>query len=298
MDNMLTPVVAQKITDGFAGQQSCILPEVKRRLSATNILCRNLYITDIGFYPHALKHNRERPKGCAQHVLIYCMEGEGWFSVDKKQFSVKANQYFILPKGIPHEYGASDKNPWSICWVHFTGEQADSLCHFLLPRKSAAPQTVSPSPIRQMLFDDILYHLEFMNNTENIIYANYSLHAFLTSFKQVQLKPVDKASSPIQPVIELMKKNLHKNLTLEDFASAANLSVSHLSALFKKATKYSPSNLFTSLKIQKASQLLQEGDNKIKEVAHQLGYDDQYHFSRVFKKVMGVSPKKFKMTLK
>jgi quercetin dioxygenase-like cupin family protein len=56
-------------------------------------------------------------------VLIYCVKGQGWYSVKNKKFTVKQNQYFILPKGISHEYGAELKNPWSIYWVHFTTEK-------------------------------------------------------------------------------------------------------------------------------------------------------------------------------
>ncbi|MBW8687062.1 helix-turn-helix domain-containing protein [Chitinophaga rhizophila] len=286
----------KKLPDGFAGQQSCILPEARRKYCATHALCRKLYITDIGFYPHAGLHNRERPAGCAQYILIYCIAGEGWYRLNGKTYAVKANQYFILPRKEGHEYGAADKTPWSIYWVHFTGEQADHLSRFLMPRKYAGPQTIAPSPMRQMLFEDILHHLEFMNNTESIIYANCNLYSFLSSFKQVPLKAADQISNPIQSVIALMKNNLEKNLTLKDFAAYVNLSASHLSALFREKTKYSPVSLFTSLKIQKASQLLQESDYNIKTIALQLGYDDQYHFSRVFKKVMGVSPRTFKQT--
>ncbi|MVT09465.1 AraC family transcriptional regulator [Chitinophaga sp. ysch24] len=286
----------KKLSEGFEGQLSCILPEATKRFCATHALCRKLYITDIGFYPHAGLHNRERPKGCTQYILIYCIEGEGWYRLYDKTFMVKADQYFILPKLQGHEYGAADKEPWSIYWVHFTGEQAEHLYRFLTPRKQAGPQTVARSPMRQMIFDDILHHLEFMNNTESIVYANCNLYAFITSFKQVQLKTADKKGNSIQTVIALMKDNLDKNLTLEEFAAAVNISASHLSALFREKTKYSPISLFTSLKIQKASQLLQESDYNIKTVASKLGYDDQYHFSRVFKKIMGVSPRKFKET--
>lgn len=295
MDIMAIDVFfSKKVAEGFEGQQSCILPQARRSFCTTHPLCKKLYITDIGFYPRATFHNRERLQGCPQHILIYCIKGEGWYQLNGKQFKVNASQFFILPAGQPHEYGADSKNPWSIYWVHFAGEQADYLSRFLSPKKTAGPITTGTSPLRHMLFDDILQHLEFMNNLENIVYANSSLYAFLISFKEIQLETLRKKENPIQEVIKLMKKNVHRNMSLEEMANAVNISPSHLSALFKKKTKYSPINLFTSFKIQKASQLLMESRHTIKTIAYNLGYDDPYHFSRVFKKIMGVSPKKFK----
>ena len=284
-----------KIKEGFKGQIACILPQFKRKYCATHPFCKKLYITDIGYYPNAAFHNRERKQGCQQYILIYCVKGEGWYSLKNKKFTVKANQYFILPKGVAHEYGAELKDPWSIYWVHFTGENAEYYFNYLQSKSlNGAPILVSPSALRIMLFEDILSHLELLNNNSNLIYADSSLYAFLASFQRLHLKINNKEGNPIEEVIAYMKANLDKNLILEDLASHIHMSPSHLSALFKHKTKYSPIKLFTSLKIQKASQLLLDERYNIKTIANSLGYDDPYHFSRVFKNTMGISPKYFK----
>lgn len=295
MDNNLAVVNGlPKIKEGFEGQVACILPQSKRKFCAAHSFCKKLYITDIGYYPNAAFHNRERKHGCQQYVLIYCSKGEGWYSIRNRKFTVKQNQYFILPKGIPHEYGAEVKNPWSIYWVHFTGENADYYAGYLQPKNNGGSVLAVPSVLRLMIFEDILSHLELLNNSDNLIYANSNLYAFLASFRRLPLKSASNEKNPIEEVINFMKANLHKNLVLADFAQHAQMSPSHLSALFRQKTKYSPVNLFTSLKIQKASQLLSDEQYSIKTIAASLGYDDPYHFSRVFKKTMGVSPKYFK----
>jgi AraC family transcriptional regulator, arabinose operon regulatory protein len=147
---------------------------------------------------------------------------------------------------------------------------------------------------RQLLFYDIIQHLELMNNQDNIIYSNSCLYAFLSSFQTSEMKISVNENDIIQQCITYMKENLDKNLRLDDFSSKLNLSSSHLSAIFKKRMKYSPIHLFTSFKVQKACQMLMDSSHNIKKIAYSLGYDDQYHFSRVFKNIMGVSPKKFK----
>jgi AraC family transcriptional regulator, arabinose operon regulatory protein len=283
-----------KIKEGFQGQIACILPQHKRKFCASHPYCKKLYITDIGYYPNAAFHNRERKHGCKQFILIYCVKGEGWYTIKNKKFKVKANQYFILPVGTAHEYGAELKDPWSIYWVHYAGENAEYFTSYLLPKKGYSPVLVAPSLLRLMIFEDILNHIELHNSTGNLINANSSLYAFLASFQKLHLKLANKEENPIEDVIAFMKENLDKNLSLEDFAQHAHISPSHLSALFRQKTKYSPINLYTSFKIQKACQLLQDSGISIKMIANKFGFEDQYHFSRVFKKVMGISPKHFR----
>src|ERR1044072_5864047 len=94
--------------------------------------------------------------------------------------------------------------------------------------------------------------------------------------------------------LQLMKETLDQQLTLADLSQQMHLSASYLSALFKEKTRYSPIQLFTSLRMQKASQLLKETKLTVKDISSEMGYPDPYTFSRSFKLVMGVSPKKFR----
>ena len=55
-----------------------------------------------------------------------------------------------------------------------------------------------------------------------------------------------------------------------------------------------PLQLYTSMKIQRACQLLQNRTQTIKSIAYTLGFFDQYHFSKVFKGIMGMPPKDFR----
>jgi AraC-like DNA-binding protein len=280
--------------EGFEGQRACILTHAKRMFCAKHSFCQRLYITDIGFYPKAAFHNRERKNGCAQYILIYCVSGKGWYSLNNKTYTVTGNQFFIIPAGASHKYGADITNPWSIYWVHFTGETAEFYYKLLTTSKKPAPVIAIANATRLMLFDDIVQHLELMNNNDNIVYSNSCLYAFLSSFQVSEMRISINENDLIQQCISYMKKNLDKTLRLDELSRAVNLSSSHLSAIFRNRMKYSPIHLFTSFKMQKACQLLMDGHLNIKTIAHSLGYDDQYHFSRVFKNTMGVSPKKFK----
>ncbi|WP_300598873.1 helix-turn-helix domain-containing protein [Niabella sp.] len=284
----------QKKMEGFTGQLACILPQAKIKFCAQHIFCKNLYITDIGYYPNAADHERERPKGCSQYILIHCVKGRGWYTCGKHRYTVKPNDFFIIPAGAAHHYGADSKDPWSIYWLHFSGADADFYYRFLTKTQGKAPVSAVVSTSRQLIFYDILQHLELMDNSDNILYSCSCIHAYLASFQNTQLMRTANEKDVIQQCIQFMKQHLDKPLRLDEISTAVGLSASHLSSLFKKQVKSSPIHLFTSLKIQKACQMLMDSSHNIKTISYSLGYEDQYHFSRVFKKIMGVAPKHFK----
>jgi AraC family transcriptional regulator, arabinose operon regulatory protein len=279
--------------EGFEGEKSVILNDQKVLQCQNHEFCADLHITDIGYYPHANYHGKERPTGCDQYVLIYCDKGKGSYELNGLTFKVNQNQFFILPVGKSHKYAADLDEPWSIYWVHFNGRKADFFYNQLY-KSDDGPKNVISNASRKIIFDDILHHLELSNNFDNIIYGNCFLYSYLASFQTSELKISLNENDIIQQCIQLMKQNLDKNLKLADFSRILNISASHLSATFKSRMQYSPIHLYTTYKIQKACQLLVGEPKPIKNIAFELGFEDQYHFSRVFKNEMGLSPKLFR----
>jgi AraC-like DNA-binding protein len=283
--------------EGFAGQRSYVLPRELKKQILVHPLCESLYITDIGYYPKAAFHDRIRRKGCPQHILIYCVQGEGWYYLNDQRYAVKPNQAFILPADVAHRYGTYTQNPWTIYWLHFTGSRAHHFLHFLQQNADPSPVTVSPQDERFLLFDDILTHVEMSFNMDNVVYANTSLARFLATFNNSVYNPnpvVQPKPDPISRTIAFMKENLSKTIDLNELAQVAGMSASHYSAVFRSKVQSAPITFFTFLKIQEACRQLENTHLRIKEVAYQIGYSDPYHFSRVFTNVMGVSPRDFR----
>jgi len=94
----------------------------------------------------------------------------------------------------------------------------------------------------------------------------------------------------LSEVRQYIEENFTKQLSLAHLANLTGLSSSYFSAAFKQAYIQSPMEYVTQLRIQKAKQLLQKADVRLKLVAEAVGYNDEFYFSRVFKKVEGVSP--------
>jgi len=279
--------------EGFKGQRSVVVPESIVKEFMGDPISNRLYLTDIGFYPDAQFHQRSRKKGCRQYILIYCIRGEGWFSVAGRKNSVGPNQFFIIPKETAHSYGSDNVNPWSIYWVHFSGEIADQFYDPLSSAKTISTSKIARIEERIQLFEEILQNLEMGYSKENLQYANICLLHFLASFKYIsqfrQIRRI-RENDVVENAIYYMKENLTVKLSLEQLAAESGISASHFSLLFRKRTERAPMDYFIHLRIQKACQFLDNSAMRINEIALKIGYEDPFHFSRIFKKVMGVSP--------
>lgn len=257
-------------------------------------LCRNLYVTEIGYEGDTAFRPVTRNKTANHFLLVYVSRGEGWYRCLGRAYAVAENDFFVLPVRHANNLGSSEEDPWSIYWAYFSGREARHVVQHLMG-KDHAPRQAKPLVGRIAQFNDILHHLELMENMENLVYANSRFYTFLCSFRLMVLsaRKYGKKDGVIQS-IEYMRENINHVITLEELARVAGLSVSHYCAVFKQKTMQTPLQLHTSMKVQRACQLLQNRQQTIKAIAYNLGFFDQYHFSKVFKQIMGVSPKAFR----
>lgn len=279
--------------EGFDGQRAIVLPKKIVEVCGYTPPLNSLYVTDIGFYPRASHHYRERHSGITQNIMIYCTEGRGWVEIPSGTYEVNPNEFLVIPADVPHKYGAHDNIPWTIYWAHFKGTMSPSFVS-LLSRQFKS--YVNPSPFledRIKIFDSVYKNLEAGYSLDNLAYCNLSFQYFLTTlcFAEKLLtahQTFEKDAVDIS--IEYMQYNLDCAFTLEALAQSVNLSTSHYSNIFKKKTGYSPITYFNHLKVQRACQYLQFTSLRINEIGMKLGIPDPYYFSRMFTKIMGVSP--------
>jgi AraC family transcriptional regulator, arabinose operon regulatory protein len=273
---------------------SFVLPTSILEKVANHPICQILYFSAIGHYARAGFQTLERAGSVHEYIFIYCVHGKGWYRVLNKTYQVESGQFFILPAYCSHIYGADPEAPWSIYWVHFFGSTARSIVNYLAGENQYAPVGVFYDAFRIRLFNRIYEHVERSSNFDSLIFANSCLHQFLISFKETLQPGLGPQNDGIDRVLLFMKKNLHQKISLEALASMAGMSTPHFSAMFKKRLNNSPVNHFTLLKIQHACQLLKTGVAPVKNVAFAVGFDDPYHFSKVFSQTMGISPRQFR----
>jgi AraC-like DNA-binding protein len=98
----------------------------------------------------------------------------------------------------------------------------------------------------------------------------------------------------ISKVVDTINNNFHKELRITDLAYSVNLSRTRLFKLFKEELGLSPKQYLRILRIRKGKELLEKSRKSIKEIAHQVGYNDGTHFMRDFKRIYKVSPSQYR----
>lgn len=279
--------------DGFKDEKYIIIPTESFADYAEHPLVRRVYPTDVGFFPRARAHYREREEGADQYILIYCTEGKGIVEVEDTSYHMSQSDAFCIPRNKRHKYYADQEQPWSILWAHFKG--TDTEC-FPIEECRIVHMNSRHSDNRMMVLFNLLFRVLERNYTlGNFIYISQVLSLILSEiYFREKIDESTVQDRHVTMVIRFMYQNLNQSLTLEEISEEVKLSKSYLNTIFKTQTGRSPVEFFIHLKMQEACKLLKSTDMYIYEVSAKLGYEDQYYFSRIFKKVVGMSPKDYK----
>ncbi|MBN1131849.1 MAG: AraC family transcriptional regulator [Bacteroidales bacterium] len=288
-----------RLKEGFKGERAIIVPSFIKQDYCNDELGRQLHITDIGFYPHAKYHHRERKaEEAGQYIFIYCIDGEGWYTVSGIKRRLQSHQFIILPKHVSHAYGSDLKFPWSVYWIHFDGKLAGYFAQGHEIPVTLEPGINSRIEERLDLFEEIFITLSKGYSTANLNYSSACLYHFLGSVKFLSVNRNNSRTNTFRDEIDLvihyMRENISNKMTLGEMAKHAGLSASHFSALFHEVTGYSPMKYLNHLRIQKACHYLDFTDMKVNQICPNVGFDDPFYFSRTFNKIMGISPSEYR----
>ena len=268
---------------------------------ANHPLSQGLYPNGMGYYPNAEGHLMERTAH-EDHLLMYCAQGKGQLFVNDQLHDIESGELMLLPKGLPHKYWAAQQDPWSLYWVHFDGQQSQAFVDFLITQQRTH-QKSGDEVIRVGRHPKIIADFEQLLETRQ---TGYSFTSFLHSANHRQqilsyLAVLIPKASPhtgnpidLDKIHTIMQEGIYGKLNLETLAASVNLSKFHFSKRYKALTGQSPIQHFIHLKMEKACYLLDISNKPIGEIGSLLSYEDTHYFSRLFKQVIGLSPREYR----
>ena len=101
----------------------------------------------------------------------------------------------------------------------------------------------------------------------------------------------------IHQIKQFIYDNSHKDISLDILAQRVDLSPIYISKMFKEKLGINYIDFLTDCRIDKAKKLLSNSDSSLKEITFEIGYHDPNYFSKVFKKMCGVSPKDYRKAM-
>jgi AraC family transcriptional regulator, arabinose operon regulatory protein len=186
-----------------------------------------------------------------------------------------------------------------VYWVHFGGEALAAFNDLQEVQKNFKPELVRNTGEIIPVFQKIYKTLELGYSIDNLLFANMCLSQFLTLFiynKRHYASASTDRLDCVDSAIHFMQEHINDNISLISLSKTYNYSVSRFSNLFKQKTGYAPIDNFLQMKMQKACQLLDFSDRSIKDISFSMGFEDPYYFSKRFRKIIGVSPRKYRMS--
>ncbi|MDA0953285.1 MAG: AraC family transcriptional regulator [Proteobacteria bacterium] len=259
-----------------------------------HVLSRELYPTALGFYPNARGHRMKRTDH-DDYLLIFCSDGRGKLTVGANSHAIEAGDVILLPQSVAHSYRANERDPWSIYWIHYLGQQAADYTDYL-----AAPETgycvfsVGTHPHFRTAFQSLLEVTKTGYDTATFLTVSNRLKLLLVELGQDKRQARRHKGLDLTATQTLMREHLHSHISLADLAQAAYLSKYHFSARYKSLTGYAPIQHFLNMKMEYACELLDSTTLSVKAIASELGYRDPLYFSRLFKRTIGVPPTQYR----
>lgn len=275
-------------TDGFADQRLCVVPRPLVAAALEAPVTRRLLVTDAGWFPHAAGHERRRPEGAGETIVLLCTAGSGWVESGGQRHRVVPGSCAVLPAGEPHGYGADADDPWSIGWCHLRGSDLGDL-ERAVGASRARPVLALRAPERATaLLDEIVTALERDQSPARLLAVAGMAWRLMTQLAVDRRLP--ERGTPLERAMQFLEQRVEATVGVPELARLVGVSPSHLGALFREATGGGVLAHHTALKMARARTLLDSTGMTVGEIAREVGYDDPFYFSRRFARAHGASP--------
>lgn len=233
----------------------------------------------------------DRPRGTGDYLFMYfydpvILDAGG----EKKEF----REYFIVWPPEAGQYFGNPEKTWNHSWIHCRGKLASKLLrHYSIPCNTAMP--LSDAGIFEKYLSAI-YHEITGNVRENQTIVENFFCNFIVELARAIHPPKNESQIPenILKSRALIESAYSSPISMARLAESAGLSSSHFRSEFQKYAGFSPKEYQVHLRMLDASMLLANNRLRVKEIAKQVGYEDIYHFSKLFKKYFGMSPQKMR----
>ena len=242
------------------------------------------------------------PAARNHYLFHYVISGTGkLFAYDKngetKEYSIKSMQGFMIFPDQITMYVADKDLPWEYVWVEFDGLRAKAVVETAGFSLDQPIYKARSKELREEMMKEMNYIAE--NGISSPFHLIGHLYLFIDhltrSTEGVKVHHSSKLRDfYIHEAIEFVEHNFQNDISVEDIADVCGLNRSYFGKIFKEALGKSPQEFLLNYRMVKAAELLKLTKLSVGDISSAVGYGNQLHFSRAFKSIYGVSPKKWR----
>lgn len=276
-----------------------------------------LILLNIGYAVHQADWNYKNVKSPFARIYLV-KEGSARLHLPNKRIQVlEPNHLYMIPPFTLHSYECNDY--FVLYYMHIYENQTTSYC---VLEDLMYPVEISATTIDQLLVerlykinpDSALNHydpLKYDNTSHLISSINYQTHKpnyamletkgilfqLLTRFMVHSRNKYDVVDDRILQVIRHIRKNIDKQISIEELLDICCLSKDHFIRLFKMDMHVTPIQYIIQKKIERAQLMLLTSNQSIKDIAYDLSFENVNYFNRLFKRTTGLTPSNYRLQL-
>lgn len=218
-----------------------------------------------------------------EHTLFYTLNGQGKLTTIDNEFTLDANTLAILPTKQSFEVSIAAEQ-WNIIWLNLANTKRWQ--HIALDQ----PKVLNNQRLDSLHFAmELLYSEPDVSLREGVLpILSYYLNTALKNESQ------NNANNRLHGLFQDIEKRLQFDWTIEVMCQQLHYSPPHLHRLCQAQFGKSPIQKLIHLRIERAKSLLLNTRWPVQHIASYVGYTNIFNFSKSFKKLVGISPSKFR----
>lgn len=257
-----------------------------------------MYLQEIGSL-QALKPHTSSRANLSSFLFFLVSDGEGVLDYNGKQYDLSSGDCVFIDCNKRYSH-TTDSLLWSLRWCHFNGPTLSQIYQKYIERGGKPvfnPENDTLVSVNSTLDD--LY--EFAGSSDYIrdMRINTELNALVTlimseSWHPEEVKDKTLKEGSINSVKNYLDQNYRDDISLDALAEKFFINKYYMSRSFKEQIGMTINEYLNNVRVTKAKQMLRFTDRTIADIGERVGIDDPAYFSRMFKKIEGISPDQYR----
>lgn len=274
------------------------LVESKRILYTPSVFAKTnlVHLQEIGELQAQKPHTSKR-ENLSSYLFFVVLDGMGALEYDDNSYEINVGDCAFLDcrKAYSHR---SSENLWTLKWIHFYGPNMNAIYEKYIER-GGHPCFRGHAPDIYIALLDQLYEIAGANVYTRDMKIYEKLISLLSLLMDESWNPPNNLGSVsrkqnLQEVKEYLDGHFQERITLDGLSDSFFINKFYLTRIFKEQFGISVNNYLLQIRITHAKQLLRFSGLPIEKISQECGMNDANYFSRVFKKVEGISPGEFR----
>ena len=251
-----------------------------------------IFLQEVGTSKTITKHTNSRPY-MSSYLFFIVLDGEGELRYQNLDHKLKKGSCAFID--CHHPYSNTSGN-WNIAWIHFNGNKLNDIYNKYIDRNGSVVFTSDNFQQYHELIKEI-YRIASSDDyiKDMAIFHKLSELLFMLMEETVYQEDENRNNKyDIDQIKNYIDNNYIKDISLDDLSELFYINKYYLTRIFKEKYGSTINTYISSKRITKAKELLRFSSSSIADIALACGIKDPNYFSRLFKKIEGISPKDYK----